>query len=181
MDLRMVKTRRQIKEAFLTLRERLMPEHIKVKDICEVAMINKATFYNHYNDSAELSNEIDDSTVDKVMSDFGERDKLFDDPKAYIKGLFRSLEKEATALKRVFRGKTDVFCSKLEERLCSLYESRVEDMEEKTRLSFAIGGFVRIIKEYLLSDVKYDLDKLVDYSVKMLETLFARKEKQMAK
>ena len=50
MDLRMVKTRAQIKEAFLKLREYLMPEKIKVKDICEMAMINKTTFYNHYID-----------------------------------------------------------------------------------------------------------------------------------
>ena len=47
MDLRIVKTKQQIKQAFLSLRAQYLPEKIKVKDICERAMINKTTFYAH--------------------------------------------------------------------------------------------------------------------------------------
>ena len=77
MDLRMLKTRKQIKTAFLALRERLMPEKIKVKDICEMAKINKTTFYHHYTDSIELSNEIDEAAIDQVMMDFTDNVSIF--------------------------------------------------------------------------------------------------------
>ncbi len=179
MDLRMVKTRRQIKEAFLALREKFMPEHIKVKDICEVAMINKTTFYNHYADSASLSNEIDDSAVDKVVSDFHERGSILDDSRAYIKGLLGSLERERLFLSRVFRGRPDVFFSKLEERLCSLYRDKAKNAEEKTTLSFAIGGFIKLVKDYAMSESRYDVEKFIEYASQMIERLLVGRGKPL--
>lgn len=171
MDLRMVKTRAQIKEAFLKLREKLMPEKIKVKDICEMAMINKTTFYNHYVDSVHLSNEIEDAAVDRVISGFAEKDQIFDDPNAYIVGLFQSLEREATSLKSVFRGKNEILCAKLEERLYDIYEAHVKDLDDAVRLSFAIGGFIRVVKDYLFASEKWDIGKLTEATSRMLELL----------
>jgi len=169
MDLRMIKTRKQITEAFLTLRKKLTPDKIKVKDICEVAMINKTTFYNHYTDSSELSNEIDNNTVDKVMSVFANCDKIFDDPSAYVKGLMQALEQEADKLKLVFNGKYEILCTKLEERLCKLYDEHPN--ENKLRLAFAIGGSVRAIKDYLFEDAKYDINKFLEHTTQMVDTL----------
>lgn len=174
MDLRMVKTRKQIKEAFLTLRTKLMPEKIKVKDICEVAMINKTTFYNHYADSAQLSDEIDDFAIDKVMSGFSEKDRIFDDPKVYIIGLLRALEHEASYLKIVFRGKQDVLCSKLGERLHRYYDGRVKGVEDGVKLSFAIGGFVSVVKDHLLNETNYDISTLAETTALMVEPLLRR-------
>ena len=175
MDLRMIKTRTQIKKAFLSLREKLMPEKIKVKDICEVAMINKTTFYHHYTDSIELSNEIDDSAIENVLSNFPEKDKMFDDPKAYISGLLQALERESSNLKVVFRGKQDVLCLKLEEKLHNIYDSRVTDPEERIKLSFAIGGFINVVKDYLFTTKKYSLRLIEDYTSRLVETLVKSK------
>ena len=179
MDLRMVKTRAQIKEAFLKLREKLMPEKIKVKDICEMAMINKTTFYNHYIDSVQLSNELEDAAVDRVISSFAERDKIFDDPNAYIVGLFQSLEREAASLKAVFRGKQEILCAKLEQRLYNIYENKVKDLDDAVRLSFAIGGFIRVVKDYLFAVEKYDVRTLTEATSHMLELLLPKTKKAL--
>ena len=179
MDLRMVKTRRQIKDAFLKLREKYMPEKIKVKDICQVAMINKTTFYNHYTDSIELSNEIDDYAIDRIMVDFSEYDLLTEDPKAYIESLLRALERESDNLKRVFRGKQEVLCAKLEERLCALCGVADTDLETGIRLSFSIGGFVRVVKDYLFADKTYSIDQLVEYTSGLVELLLQQKNRSM--
>ena len=48
MDLRVAKTKNRIISAFLKLRDKLTLEKIKVKDICDEAMINKTTFYKHF-------------------------------------------------------------------------------------------------------------------------------------
>ena len=61
MDLRIVKTKNQIKRAFLSLRNKYSLEKIKVKDICELAMINKTTFYKYYVDSFALADEVEES------------------------------------------------------------------------------------------------------------------------
>lgn len=173
MDLRMVKTRAQIKEAFLKLRERLMPEKIKVKDICEMAMINKTTFYNHYIDSAQLSDEIENHSVERVISAFLEREKIFEDPRAYIVGLFESLERESANLRIVFRGKQEIFCAKLEERLCRCYDKQVKDIDDAIRLSFAIGGCIRVVKDYLAAEKKNDIHRVTETATEVLKTLLA--------
>lgn len=181
MDLRMVKTKQQIKKAFLILRERLMPEKIKVKDICEVAMINKTTFYNHYTDSAELANEIDELAIDKVIEAFKEKDKLFEDPKAYILGLYTALEHEQSNLMLIFRGKQDTLCAKLEEKLKICCNIATYDIDDRVRLSFAIGGFVRVLKDYLFDDVKCNIDQLAESSAHILDDILRIKKASTVK
>ena len=48
MDLRIEKTRRAIKKAFLALLCVKRLEQITVKELCAAADINRATFYAHY-------------------------------------------------------------------------------------------------------------------------------------
>ena len=176
MDLRMMKTRLQIKNAYMALREKFMPEKIKVKDICEMAMINKTTFYKHYTDSIELSNEIDDIAIDRVVAAFTEREQIFENPKGYISGLLSALDRESSNLKVVFRGKQELLCAKLEERLRRFYDGKVQSEDDKVRLSFAIGGFVRVAKDYLFAERKRDTQKIMESTARMLDALLKRQE-----
>ena len=50
LDIRIEKTERAIKQAFMTLRAGKPLEKIKVKELCDLACINKSTFYAHYQD-----------------------------------------------------------------------------------------------------------------------------------
>lgn len=177
MDLRMVKTRAQIKKAFLKLREKFMPEKIKVKDICEMAMINKTTFYNHYADSMQLSDEIDNLAIDSVVSNLSDHNIIsLSDPENQIKNILSALENEAETLKIVFRGKQDVLCMKLENRLHEMYGKDLTDPDDQICASFAIGGFVRVIRDYLFSESKYNIDRLVKSTSNMLKVLIKRKK-----
>ena len=55
MDLRTERTKRSIANAFLELRKQKDIEKITVKELAELAYINKATFYTHYHDIYDLS------------------------------------------------------------------------------------------------------------------------------
>ena len=57
-DLRTIKTKKSIENAFLELRQKKNLEDIKVSELCSIALINKTTFYNYYSDIYELSNEL---------------------------------------------------------------------------------------------------------------------------
>ena len=57
MDLRIQRTKRCITEAFLKLRTQKPLEKITIKELSELAMINKATFYSHYTDIYDLSEQ----------------------------------------------------------------------------------------------------------------------------
>ena len=47
MDMRAMKTRRNIHNAFLSIRSKKSLEKITVKELCDKAEISKATFYLH--------------------------------------------------------------------------------------------------------------------------------------
>ena len=50
MDLRIEKTEKAIKNAFMELRSKKPLEKISVRELCALACINKSTFYSHYED-----------------------------------------------------------------------------------------------------------------------------------
>ena len=54
IDLRIVKTNKVLFDALITLMEQKDFEKIKISDICDVALINRSTFYAHYEDKYEL-------------------------------------------------------------------------------------------------------------------------------
>ena len=55
MDIRIEKTKQSIINAFIEIRSRKEVERITVKELCEKARINKSTFYAHYKDIYDLS------------------------------------------------------------------------------------------------------------------------------
>ena len=55
LDIRIEKTERAIKQAFMELRAEKPLEKIRVKELCDRACINKSTFYAHYQDIYALA------------------------------------------------------------------------------------------------------------------------------
>ncbi|ANK38642.1 TetR family transcriptional regulator [Staphylococcus equorum] len=60
-DLRVIKTRKSIMQAFIKLSDEKDFKNITVKDITEEALINRATFYYHFSDIYDL--------LDKVLAE----------------------------------------------------------------------------------------------------------------
>ena len=54
VDLRIIKTNKVLFEALTTLMEQKDFEKIKISDICDQALINRSTFYAHYEDKYDL-------------------------------------------------------------------------------------------------------------------------------
>lgn len=53
-DLRIVKTKKNLYDSLIKLMSIKEFEDIKVSDICSLALINRSTFYSHFNDKYEL-------------------------------------------------------------------------------------------------------------------------------
>lgn len=64
-DLRIVRTKRNIKKAFIELAKNETYQKISVKDLCDIAMINRNTFYLHYQNKDDLVREMVDETISK--------------------------------------------------------------------------------------------------------------------
>ena len=68
MDLRIEKTKKSIRNAFIELRTKKPLEKITVKELCALACINKSTFYSHYEDIYALSEAMEQETVASIIS-----------------------------------------------------------------------------------------------------------------
>ena len=57
-DLRIVKTKKILFETLIKLMKQKNFEKIKISDICEESLINRSTFYAHYEDKYDLLIEL---------------------------------------------------------------------------------------------------------------------------
>ncbi len=172
MDLRIIKTKNQIKQAFLALRHKYTPEKIKVKDICELAMINKTTFYKYYVDSLALANEVEESCMEKLMNAFSEKKNLFDSPRAYVQGLLSATESYAEELRTVYRDRREAFVAKLEQRLMMACESG-ESADRSMAATFMISGTAHVLGQWLLGEEgkRPDLSAIAAYIERLTRNL----------
>ena len=68
MDIRIEKTEKAIRNAFLELRAAKPLEKITVRELCSLACINKSTFYSHYEDIYALSQTLESETITAVLT-----------------------------------------------------------------------------------------------------------------
>ena len=57
-DARIIKTRRGLRESLVKIMENKPFDKISVSEICSEALVNRMTFYKHYNDKYDLLNDI---------------------------------------------------------------------------------------------------------------------------
>ncbi len=104
MDLRVKKTKNSIINAFLTLRAHKPLEKITVKELSELAMINKATFYLHYKDIYDLSESLETQVVQSVLESISHPEYLFTNLPAFVKELTDSYFAQRVLIHTLFSG-----------------------------------------------------------------------------
>jgi hypothetical protein len=147
MDLRIVKTRRIIREAFLELRSQNALENIKVTKLCELAMINKTTFYKHYQDIYVLSEEVENETILTIMNKFEHMNSLFTDPDGFIKGLYYAFKSNERLIMTLFSGRMNILIDKTEKQLIIHYPLFSDMPKQEIMLSFLLWGASHVLME----------------------------------
>ncbi|HPY86230.1 MAG TPA: TetR/AcrR family transcriptional regulator, partial [Ruminococcus flavefaciens] len=104
MDLRTHKTRRSIINAFLQLRSKKPVEKISVKELSALAEINKATFYLHFHDIYDLSENLERDVVRSCMNGIQHPEDVFRDTRRFIKEMSDSLAANEQLIKLLFEG-----------------------------------------------------------------------------
>lgn len=65
-DLRTIRTKKRIKDAFLDLMRTIGLEKITVQDLTQAARINRSTFYLHYKDKLDLLDQIEEEVLNTM-------------------------------------------------------------------------------------------------------------------
>ena len=140
MDLRVIKTKKNIRDAFLELRRKHSLDEIKVNALCEKAMVNKTTFYNHYQDIYELSDELEAEVLDSFFNNFTDIDMMLTDANRFINGMHAALEAENDMLRVLFMDKLDELIERIEKHIRKYYAK-----EDQMLISFLIGGSIHLM------------------------------------
>ncbi len=77
VDPRVLRTRRLLMDAFITLNFKKDFKNITIKDITDEATVNRATLYSHFNDKYDLMDAvIRDSILENITKNLNHYDKL---------------------------------------------------------------------------------------------------------
>lgn len=147
MDLRVKKTKSAIINSFLELRSKKPLERITVKELSDIAQINKATFYLHYKDIYDLSESLENELLDNVLDSIMHPNAVLSEPKIFIRELIDGFVANQTLIDIIFsndrRGiMVDRLESKIREFLFENYPQCKDVPEINLLLSYTIkGGF----------------------------------------
>jgi len=162
MDLRIVKTRKIIREAFLELRAQAPLEKIKVNRLCQLAQINKTTFYKHYSDIYALSEEIENDLIRSILTSFERINDVFHDPEGFMKGLYEAFKSHEEEIITLFSGRMNVLIDKVEKELIAHYPLFSAKPEKESALSFLVLG-----ASHVLIEARYEEAVLLDILPKL--------------
>ena len=146
MDLRIQKTEHAIKNAFIELRSKKPLEKITVKELCELAMINKSTFYSHYEDIYALSETMEQETVASIIGSIGHlKDYTPEKSDIYTRELCLAFMSQTSLIRILFSGREQSHLghrldTALKELIFRKYPEYREDMSKQILLSYSIQG-----------------------------------------
>ena len=92
-DLRVIRTKRNIRAAFVELAKKKPVSKITVTELAEKAMINKGTFYLHYRDIYELYLDVIQERLEERLNLIEDYSRFFDDPEGFTKEFFSYFSK----------------------------------------------------------------------------------------
>lgn len=170
MDLRVNKTKKAIINSFILLRANKPVEKITIKELTDMAEINKATFYRHYEDIYALSESLEQELIAGCLNKFSDPAHLFDNNG--VANLSNAFSSQGELFNIIFSGnRINVAVEKIHDGLMEKYllchPELQNNKKEKMLLSALIyGGFYSYLK---YQDEDYDV--IVDSLSKLSELL----------
>ena len=173
-DLRIIKTRKALYHAFEELMKSKSFEQIKVSDICNEALINRSTFYDHYNDKYDLLEEYINSLRDSFTLEITKEDNIERNTKKYYIEIIRLLlnhieKKKDTYVSIMINNRNsitnDIFYDILNRAIINQIDGKVISSKIPNEIitRFYIGGVTNICFEWLMYGNKYSKDDIINY------------------
>lgn len=158
MDLRVERTKRSIINAFLNLRSRRPLEKITIKELAELAQINKATFYLHYHDIYELSESLEKDVIQSALTNIEHPDAVFKDSNLFIRELTISISANEQLIKILFEGNRSG-------RFIELFEKGVTELIKKSYPEYNPSVERKMVMTYLIHGGYYTYLKYSNYGI----------------
>lgn len=155
-DARVRYTTMVIRRSFLKLLETKPVRRITVKEICDLAEINRATFYVHYRDAFDLLEQIENELFASVYKSIAEESAVLD-PELMTRRIFGVIEENADLCRILFSENGDgLFLRRI---LVQLRDRFTADWQQQhpqansaqlhSLYAFVTGGAAAVIEEWV--------------------------------
>ena len=177
MDLRIEKTEKAIKNAFLKLRSQMPLEKITVKELCRLACINKSTFYSHYADIYELSETLENETVVSMLDSVcHEHEYSVQNLDVFTRELCLTFVSHMALINVLFAGRSQSYLgdrleAEIKKTFYKKYAEYKDDAEKNILLSYCIQGAYHAYINNQNVDAEIML-KVLEKIMKLLQPLY---------
>ena len=178
-DLRIIKTRNALREALVTLMKDKQFEEIKISDICDTALVNRSTFYAHYEDKYELLVDIIDSLKINLLDDLDKNKKILNTKEYYIELIKLFLnhinDKKDIYTKVLINNHNSILMDILEDAVMKDTTKRIRKKQIKTGdipanifIKYYLGGVANVCIEWLNNQNTYTENEIISYLEKLI-------------
>lgn len=159
-DLRVIKTRNNIKSSFIQLLREKDFNEITVQDILNKALINRKTFYNHYQDKYDLAEQLIGKFFQECTSFFELRTGHFDSMDSFLKqidAVYQELYKQKDLILALW----DIHTENID------FYGRLQNLFQEEYKEFLLSGDTKgididfqsyLFSVFILSSLKYMLE-----------------------
>lgn len=178
-DLRVRKTKLNLYNGLVKLMEEKPFEDIKVTDICNKALVNRSTFYDHFNDKYELFEsyvkyigELCDEKINIKISAENFNELYIE----YIKLLLDEIETNFELYKVVFKNN---YNSVIKKSLVEIFTNNIVNLLEKEYkfkdnytlklgVYFYVSGAIDLIEFGFYNNLPFEKDIIIDLFYKII-------------
>lgn len=190
LDLRIVKTKKNIYSTFEELMKNNSFEEIKVSDICNKAMINRSTFYAHYEDKYELLADYISTLKDMLSSELKKNTNIKNTKEYYLEMIRLLLshveDKKETYASIMINNKNSITMDILYDVIERDIVNQIKEMSVKKEpkipeaiiSKFYLGAVISVCTDWI-SGSKYSKEEIIDFfSMLIPDNLYEEKTEQ---
>ena len=144
MDLRVKRTKTNITNACLELCAKKPPERITVKELADLAEINKATFYLHYKDIYDLLETLENDLFERVFDSIEHPHSVLSEPKLFIRELVEGFIANKARIDIIFgKNRRNVLADKIETEVRRFIFEQYPQYKERPELNILLTYVIR--------------------------------------
>lgn len=174
-DLRVIKTRQNIKNAVLELMSEKTISSITITDISKRAMINRKTFYRHYNSVDDVVMEIEEDILKTLYTLLNQSNASCLEIGVVLEYIGKTIQMYKDNLYKTLKLSPEyIYSGRLKELLRKTTEVSIKnavgitnDSTLKVVSQFLVSGVLSVYAEWLENDCKEDLTFIVETTQKI--------------
>ena len=175
-----IKTQKLLYETLLKLMKNNSFEEIKVSDICNKALINRSTFYSHYEDKYELFTDLIDYFKNELKEELYKNNNIKNIKEYYIEliNLFLTyIEKRQNEfLSIIINNRNSIIIDILYDTISEEVNKHIKEYNKiyfknipnELSSKFYLGGVVSVSINWLKNINKYSKEDIINYLTKLI-------------